>query len=340
MNLTKLKRNAAVNPGVDTPCACNRLAAGGDAGQSDGDDDEERIRIPIEGRAAHCAGRASQEDQPGSRTPHGCPFDRFWPTTAAVIRRFSLNSAFASTRVYAGTSSCWSLPTRQSDALRSDTGPQSECCTGVPLMLGRAPVGQPRPAASMAARIRIRRQVKLRIGCFDLPARQRIPARVELDAADPRIQHVVEHDAGEHVRRRRRQLDSRLKRLGRREIVIRSAEDRRFERGGRSEPDAMPPFQLNQSFRAEVRVPFGDQEDRAVPRQASTPRLSWTVRSAIDGVRRAREAAAQTRWRGDASQMARADGSTPQPPNVSYSSFEPSVRASQAAPRSHPGETC
>ena len=240
------------------------------------------------------------------------------------MRLFNLNSALASTRVYAGTSS--RSESSHAPERRAQVYARTQCerRTGLPLIFGRAP-----------HRLR-RRRSRLpgsdwssgEVGntSFRAPSAERIPAGVELDAADPGTEHVSSITPASYVRRRRRQLDSRRERLGCREVVIRSAEEGRFERGGRSQPDAMPDFELHQPFRAEVWVPLRGQEDRQdLPRLYTKVELDVAIGIGWRAAR-ARGCCPQALAR-RGFQITRADGSTPQPPNVSYSSFEPSVRA-------------
>jgi hypothetical protein len=59
VNFTKLKMNAAVNPGVDTPCACSGLGAEATLAQMMATPTAaDLIRIPIEDRGGRCGVRA------------------------------------------------------------------------------------------------------------------------------------------------------------------------------------------------------------------------------------------------------------------------------------------
>src|SRR5688572_20920010 len=103
--------------------------------------------------------------------------------------------------------------------------------------------------------------MKPRIRALDLPPRQRIPARVELDAARAGPQEVLESNARQHVSRRRRQFHGWLERLRSRKVVVGTAEDRGLDGDGRSEPDAMAALELHQLLGPETGTPLRREED-------------------------------------------------------------------------------
>ena len=109
---------------------------------------------------------------------------------------------------------------------------------------------------------------RLRIRGFDLPLRQGIPAGVELEAAHSGAQQVIELNTRQHVRRRRGQFDRRLERFRSREIVVRPAEDRRFEGDGDPSRIRCPASSWYQPFGAETWVPLVSPRGSAGPVQA------------------------------------------------------------------------